>query len=130
MRKAVFWDSAILLPRQEAAGTLAMCAYGQWKNYLLGTEPDFLQQEPFLARFFSGELVLPPEGLGGPQFFRAAERAAKFPTLVYLATGEPAALVRALKAGWHGAYLAKPGVPHLGADITALSLAEIGRRLL
>lgn len=129
MRKAVFWDPVVLFPRQEAAGTLAVCAFGQWKNYLLGTKAGFLREEPFLAGFFSGELPLASSRLLRPEDFRAAERAAKFPTLVYLATAEPTAVVRALRAGWHVAYLAKPGVLHLGADITALSLEEISRRL-
>ena len=62
------------------------------------------------------------------RIFRAAEKTAKFPSLIWLVGDNPIADVQgANNAGWHSAYLAKPGAPHAGAQVTAGSLSQVLR---
>lgn len=117
--------------RPDAAAALAVCAYRGWRNYILSNNYPELEQAVKalgLDRFFSGYVVSGAVGLSKPdeKIFRFAERAAKFPSLIWLVGDSPSADVAgANNAGWHSAYLAKPGAAHIGAEVTVDSLSGL-----
>ncbi len=119
--------------RPEAAGALAVCAYKGWRNYILSNnfpELEEVVKRLGLGQFFSGYVVSALVGANKPdaRIFRAAEKTAKFPSLIWLVGDNPIADVQgANNAGWHSAYLAKPGAPHAGAQVTAGSLSQVLR---
>lgn len=134
--REIVLDKALYHVRPDAAAALAVCAYKGWRNYILTNnfpEWESLFDQLGLRQFFSGIVVSGAVGASKPEekIFRLAERTARFPSLIWMVGDNPIADIEGAKnAGWHTAYLAKPGAPHAGADITALSLTEIGRRLL
>lgn len=121
--------------KPDAAAVLAVCAYKGWRNYMLSNnfpELEEVLEKLGLRRFFAGCVVSAEVGINKPdaRIFRAAERAANFPSLIWMVGDNPVADIQgAREAGWHTVYLAKPGVPHIGADVTVSSLGEISRYL-
>ena len=71
-------------------------------------------------------------GVNKPEerIFRIAEQAASFPSLIWMVGDNPIADIQgAKKAGWHTAYLAKPGASHAGAQVTVENLSQVLRYL-
>ncbi len=121
--------------RPEAAGTLAVCAYKGWRNYILSNNYPELEQVTAklgLGQFFSGYMVSGAVGLNKPdvRIFRAAEKTANFPSLIWLVGDNPIADIQGAKeAGWHTVYVSRPGAPPAGAEVTIKSLAELPQYL-
>ena len=121
--------------RPEAAGVLAVCAYKGWRNYILSNnypELEEVVERLGLGRFFSGYVVSAEVGVNKPEerIFRIAEQAASFPSLIWMVGDNPIADIQGAKeAGWHTAYLAKPGASHAGAQVTVENLSQVLRYL-
>lgn len=138
MRRAIFWDFDGTLTtgepvkaRPDAAAVLAVCAYKGYKNYLLANgQPDIEEQLKALGlrQFFSGVVISGVVGACKPdeKIFRIAERAASFPSLIWMVGDNPIADIEGAKnAGWHTAYIAEPGAKSSGAEVTVSSLSEL-----
>lgn len=133
--REIVLDKTLYHVRPDAAATLAVCAYQGWRNYILTNnfpEWESLFDQLGLRQFFSGIVVSGAVGACKPEekIFRLAERTAKFPSLIWMVGDNPAAdIAGANRAGWHSAYLAKPGAPHAGAEVTVDSLSGLLRYL-
>lgn len=124
--------------RPDAAAVLAVSIYKGYKNYLLSNnypEMEEVLEGLYLRQFFTGCIVSGRVGVNKPEerIFRIAERAANFPTLIWMVGDSPSADIAGAKnAGWKTALLAgdgdrEGGAP--GADVTASTLTELLKRL-
>lgn len=138
MRRAIFWDFDGTLTdgepakaRPDAAAVLAVCAYKGYKNYILANGPPELVElvdRLGLRQFFSGIIVSGAVGACKPdeRIFRIAERAASFPSLIWMVGDNPIADINGAKnAGWHTAYITEPGTKNSGAEVTVSTLSEL-----
>lgn len=128
-------DKDLYHVRPDAAAVLAVCAYKGYRNYILTNnfpEWESLFNELGLRQFFSGIIVSGTVGACKPdeKIFRIAERLASFPSLIWMVGDNPAADIGGAKnAGWHTAYIAKPGAKNAGAEVTVATLSELLRFL-
>lgn len=124
-------DKNLYHVRPDAAAVLAVCAYKGYKNYILTN--NFPEWESLFGRlglrqFFSGIIVSGVVGTCKPdeKIFRIAERAASFPSLIWMVGDNPIADIHGAKsAGWHTAHIAEPGSMSSGAEVTVSSLSEL-----
>lgn len=130
VRKVVL-DKNLYHVRPDAAATLALCAYNGWRNYILSNNYPELEQTIDalgLRQFFSGLVVSGVVGACKPdeKIFRLAERAANFPSLIWMVGDNPVADIKGARdAGWHTAYIAPRGATNAGAEVTVTGLSEL-----
>lgn len=128
--RSVALDPGRYRVRPDAAATLALCAYKGWRNYILSNNFPELEQilkALHLRQFFSGLVVSGVVGACKPdvKIFRLAERAARFPSLIWMVGDNPVADIRgAQEAGWRTVYVARPGAVHCGAEVTVSRLEQ------
>lgn len=124
-------DGTLYHVRPDAAAVLAVCAYKGYKNYILTNnfpEWESLFGQLGLRQFFSGIIVSGAVGACKPdeRIFRIAERAASFPSLIWMVGDNPIADIEGAKnAGWHTAYITEPGTKNSGAEVTVSTLSEL-----
>lgn len=117
--------------RPEVPGVFMACAFKGYKNYILTN--NFPEWEGLLGRlglrpYFSGVMVSGIVGVAKPdvRIFRKAEEVANFPARIWMVGDNPIADIQGAKnAGWGAIHLAKPGMPHSGADYMVQSLDEV-----
>ena len=115
--------------RPDAAAVLAVSIYKGYKNYLLSNnypEMEEVLEGLYLRQFFSGCIVSGKVGVNKPEerIFRIAERAANFPTQIWMVGDDPQAdIAGAKRAGWKAALLGDAAGS--GADVTAPTLTEL-----
>ncbi len=128
-------DKSLYHVRPDAAAVLAVCAFKGYKNYILTNnfpEWESLFAKLGLGQFFSGIINSGTVGACKPQekIFRIAERAASFPSLIWMVGDNPVADIEGAKnAGWHTVYITSPGTKNSGAEVTVTSLSEVLRFL-
>lgn len=131
--REIVLDDRLYRVRPDAAGVLAVCAYKGYKNYILTNnfpEWESLFNRLGLRQFFSGIMVSGVVGACKPEerIFRMAERAAGFPSLIWMVGDNPVAdIAGARNAGWHTAHIAKPGKKNSGAEVTVAALSDLLR---
>lgn len=129
--REVVLDKSLYHVRPDAAATLAVCAYNGWKNYILTNnfpEWESLFDQLGLRSYFSGVVNSGAVGACKPEerIFRLAERAANFPSFIWMVGDNPVADIQGAKnAGWHTAYITEPGSKSSGAEVTVTSLKEL-----
>ncbi len=124
-------DKSLYHVRPDAAAVLAVCAFKGYKNYILTNnfpEWESLFEGLGLRQFFSGIVNSGTVGACKPheRIFRIAERAANFPSLIWMVGDNPIADIGGAKsAGWHTAHITRPGAANSGAEVTVTSLSEL-----
>lgn len=129
--RGIVQDPSQYRVRPDAAAVLAVCAYKGWRNYILTN--NFPEWEGLFGRlglrqFFSGIIVSGVVGASKPdeKIFRIAERAANFPSLIWMVGDNPVADIQGARdAGWHTAYIAPKGTKNAGAEVMVAGLSEL-----